>query len=332
MVRGVARPSRPGNILAQILEVKMASDGKQLESLVAFVEKELLPDGFVVNSNERVYNDEGIQIAEFDIEITGKVGSTTISWLIECRDRPRHGPAPGAWIEQLVGRRTRFGFNKVTAVSTTGFTAGASEFARSQGIELREVRSLAVEEFQSWLRITEMQQIRRICDLKHASIFLDDRESADRKNAAMAVIQKANGLDPILQSSTFAEHQTLSNAFLAAIQSIPDAFAGISVEFPKQIELDVEYPNSEDYFSVVTKVGPVRVKRIGFLGELSIECLQIPVMEASEYRHTGPGSAIAQVVTFAPQSILGTNLSVELHHMNESRVTHVAIRKLPSEP
>jgi len=60
----------------------MAVNGKQLESLVAFVEETLLPEGFTVTTNERVFNEEGIQIAEFDIEIRGKVGSTAIAWLI----------------------------------------------------------------------------------------------------------------------------------------------------------------------------------------------------------------------------------------------------------
>ena len=63
----------------------MSSDGKQLESLVAFVEETLLPPGFEVKSNERVFNDEGVQVAEFDIEIRGKVGTTSIAWLIEPR-------------------------------------------------------------------------------------------------------------------------------------------------------------------------------------------------------------------------------------------------------
>src|SRR3954468_8363390 len=114
----------------------MSTDGTDLEKLVAFVEKALLPQGFEVRSNKRVYNDDGIQIAEFDIEVRGQVGSGPISWLIECRDRPECGPAPGSWIEQLVGRRMRFGFNKVTAVSTTGFAKGARDFANAHGIEL----------------------------------------------------------------------------------------------------------------------------------------------------------------------------------------------------
>ena len=54
----------------------MANDGKQLEALVAAIEKILLPQGFEVKTNERVHNDGGVQIAEFDVEIRGRIGST----------------------------------------------------------------------------------------------------------------------------------------------------------------------------------------------------------------------------------------------------------------
>ena len=107
----------------------MSGEGQHLENLVRQVEELLLPKGFSVAGNSRVYNDENVQIAEFDIEVRGRLGSTYISWLIECRDRPGSGPAPGSWIEQLVGRRDRFRFSKVTAVSTTGFALGAEEYA-----------------------------------------------------------------------------------------------------------------------------------------------------------------------------------------------------------
>jgi len=42
----------------------MKKDGKQLEGLASFVDKTLLTQGLDVKTNERVYNDEGIQIAE----------------------------------------------------------------------------------------------------------------------------------------------------------------------------------------------------------------------------------------------------------------------------
>ena len=166
----------------------MTSKGKQLEALIAFVEKSLLPHGFEVKTNEKVYDADGVQIAEFDIEIRGKVGSTNFTWLIECRDRPSDGPAPGAWIEQLVGRRTRFGFNKVTAVSTMGFAPGAITFARSEGIELREVKALSPDEFDSWLAIRFHHHIEKITALRHASIQVNEQETEERKHVLLEIL------------------------------------------------------------------------------------------------------------------------------------------------
>ncbi len=120
----------------------MKNPGKQLEQLIKEIEQHLLPEGFNVDLNERVFNEDGIQIAEFDIVITGRLGSSSIRWLIECRDRPSDGPAPGAWIEQLVGRKARFNFQQVIAVSTTGFAEGAKDFAERAGIILRTVKKI----------------------------------------------------------------------------------------------------------------------------------------------------------------------------------------------
>jgi len=116
----------------------MKDSGKPLERLVRAIEEQLLPEGFEVSSNDRVIED-GVQLAEFDIVISGRLGSTDFKWLIECRDRPSQGAAPGAWIEQLVSRRSRFSFDKVIAVSTSGFAGGAIKYASEQGILLRTV-------------------------------------------------------------------------------------------------------------------------------------------------------------------------------------------------
>jgi hypothetical protein len=150
----------------------LASDGKDLELLVAFVEETLVPQGFSVSMNKRVFDDEGNQIAEFDVEVSGKLGSTDVRWLIECRDRPSSGAAPVAWIEQLVGRRDRFRFSKVTAVSTTRFASEARNYAERAGIEVREVKTLSPEEFWPWLQLSHMTFATRVHKLDHAKILL----------------------------------------------------------------------------------------------------------------------------------------------------------------
>ena len=308
----------------------MSSDGKQLESLVAFVEKKLLPPGFDVKSNERVFNDEGVQIAEFDIEIRGKVGTTTIAWLIECRDRPGHGAAPGAWIEQLVGRRMRFGFNKVTAVSTTGFATGATTFALEQGIELREVRSLEPTEFADWLQISSMRQVNRVTDLKHANIFVHPDESEESKEAALQTISSADGNARLLISSSTSEKENLTEAFFGAVQTVNDAFDGVVSGKPLKIRLVAQYLDADRYL-LDTPLGGVRVNQIEFLGELRIEETDVPVTKTAEYRHAETGEVISQLAAFAPQSILGMNLELEMHRMAETGETHVTMRRLPDD-
>lgn len=308
----------------------MSSDGKQLEALVAFVERDLLPPGFSVQSNERVFNDEGIQIAEFDIEVHGKVGSTTISWLIECRDRPGQGAAPGAWIEQLVGRRMRFGFNKVTAVSTTGFAAGAVDFARQQGIELREVASLGPKDFKDWLLITEMRQVRRVTDLKGATIFLSPTEADDVKQAAMDVIARATGNDEILISSSSGARANMIDAFFDAIQSVENAFNDVAVGKPRKVQLLSNYLD-DDHFLIHTAVGLAKVTQIAFIGELRVEEAVVPIVKTAEYRQAGTGDPISQLVAFGPQSILGMNFALELHRMAGSGETRVTMRRLPDD-
>src|SRR5258708_19442496 len=116
------------------------NSGKELELLVHEIEQSLLPSGFEVELNKKEFNKTGEQIAEFDIVISGRLGSSLVRWLIECRDRPSQGSAPGSWIEQLITRKTRFNFDKVIAVSTTGFSGVAIELAATSGISLRSVQ------------------------------------------------------------------------------------------------------------------------------------------------------------------------------------------------
>jgi len=127
------------------------NDGKSLELLTKLIESLLLPKGFEVETRKRIFNDLGIQIAEFDIVIKNKADSEPFYGLIECRDRPSRGAAPGEWIEQLYGRKHRFKFDKVMAVSSTGFSDGAKETARELGVELRNLETVTANEISNWL-------------------------------------------------------------------------------------------------------------------------------------------------------------------------------------
>ena len=125
------------------------NDGKDLEELVAEVERVAKGNGFNVEVNRKIYNDDGVQLSEFDIIISEDAGIYDDAVLIECRDRPSQGAAPSAWIEQLYGRKHIHGFSHVIAVSTTGFSPGAIHLAQKGNVELRVVDELQHPE--NWL-------------------------------------------------------------------------------------------------------------------------------------------------------------------------------------
>jgi hypothetical protein len=127
------------------------NDGTQLERIVELLERMKTPPGFTIERRHKVYQD-GEQIAELDIVISGFVGTTVeTTTLIECRDRPSEGAAPVSWIEQLAGRRDRLRLDSVVAVSSTGFSPAAISYGREKNIRLRTLADLNDEEMQSWI-------------------------------------------------------------------------------------------------------------------------------------------------------------------------------------
>jgi len=128
------------------------NDGKALENIVAILETTQLPEGSTVERRHPVYDDNRVQIAEMDIFITSPLGgSMTVKSLIECRDRPSEGAAPVNWIESLDSRRTRLKLDKVMAVSSTGFSPGAVQWAERCAIELRTFETITPDAVLGWL-------------------------------------------------------------------------------------------------------------------------------------------------------------------------------------
>lgn len=307
----------------------MSKDGKRLEALVAFIER-TMAKGFKVTTNDRVMDDEGRQIAEFDVLIEGKVGTGDIKWLIECRDRPSSGAAPGSWIEQLVGRRARFNLSKVTAVSTTGFAPGVAEFAALSGIELRVVEALTPEHFEDWLQLDYVIYRTRLSVLKTASFEPRSDTTQELRDALQTKLLTVDGAAPILRAPT-GELATAAAAFSGAIKLNEQLYDGAEPNGPaKPIRIKVSYPDN-DYFCIDTPSGAVAIDAIHFLGELSIQETRVPLTHTSEYRTVGSDEAIAQVVTFAPQPILGQPMSVEFHRLASTGQTHITLRRLPNE-
>jgi hypothetical protein len=307
----------------------MSGVGGDLEDLVALIERLHLPSGLEVTTNEHIYDEHGIQIAEFDVQVKGKVGTTDIRWLIECRDRPSEGPAPGSWIEQLIGRRDRFGFNKVTAVSTTGFAAGALKLARDKGIELREVRSLTAADVSGWLQAEHMPIVQPACRLFNAILY-SENEPGERQRAFDETVT-THPNEPILWHVENQKHYTIKDAFRAALSEKKDLFQQVEPDKPaRQLTMHVRYPTDNHHFVVNTTFGPVRVREIEFHGELEVKTTEVPLSRLMEYGRSESDEIISQSGAFVFDA-LGTKLSLGMHKLAQSGEIRLSIRKLDGE-
>lgn len=243
----------------------ISNSGKQLEQFVKQIESLLIPQGFSVESRKRVYNDAGIQIAELDIMITGKVGSAPYKLLIECRDRQSEGPASVSWIEQLVGRRARFKFDKVIAVSTTGFTVGAVAFANESSIELRSVSTLTLGDVAAWFRF----QVYACCGaLNHVAFgVLTD----DALQAFNGFLPQKSSID--CKSLEVVHSKTQKNVTMDAIwhkvfTENKAAFNNMRAGDIKQVTISVTYDDPNDKYHLETSTGLFPIDEIIFYSRI----------------------------------------------------------------
>lgn len=305
----------------------MENTGKKLENLVAQIEKLLLPENFTVTANERVFNDKGIQIAEFDIKINGRLGSTDIKWLIECRDRPTDGHAPASWVEQLVGRRDRFSFNKITAVSTTGFSQGAIEYAKKSGIEIRTVKEISFDDISNWFQMTHVTLINRICNLKNAMLLIEQDTSEIIRQSLKEVLVNQGPNAPILISTGTGEAVRPMDAFQAVVSENAKLYDDIEANSgSKKVKIKAIYQNDDSHFIVRTSKGDVRIREILFEGTLKVAINEIPINGITKYSKDIENEAIAHSVSFR-LNIGNENVGLEFHKLAHTGETHVLLRK-----
>jgi len=270
------------------------NDGKSLEQLVKLIEGLLIPRGFIIETRERVYNDNGVQIAEFDIVITGKLGSAPIKWLIQCRDRPSNGAAPGEWIEQLVGRRDRFNFDKVMAVSTTGFSEGAKEEAKRRGIEIRTMDSLTAESVMNWIPTNAPLVVRR-GDYSGVQFYLEDVTEEELHGLKSRFAPKT----PLIIDTESSETISMDEFWARILGKNPQLFDGITLNSePKSAPVRVACEG--DRYKIKIGERLVRIVEVHVSAILSISIPKMPLTEV--YQYSAPeGELIAQVTKWEGQ-------------------------------
>jgi hypothetical protein len=307
----------------------MSHDGKDLEGLVELIESLALPDGFNITRRHLVRDENGELLAELDLVIEGVVGVTSFKYLIECRDRPSAGSAPGSWIEQLAFRKTRFDLDRVIAVSTTGFSASAEQAARKGNVELRRVETISDKSFDSWLKAQTIEFQSHGGTLHGAEL----RVSPDTDKALTDALAEALKSEPnvLLVRSIDGQTVPVSVAFQGAVNEQKHVWDEMvrAGQTEQKIILAARY-GSDDHFIVMTYVGPVRIAEIVFEGTLRLEQKFAKIKSAKRYSRAD--DTLAQAVDFEEFDVGDTQYALSLYRVGEDGPTHVLLHRTSLVP
>ena len=145
----------------------MPRKGRELETLVALIERVLSPTGAAVRSPDYLQDRITGERREVDISIRSKVGSVELLLICECRDRASVQDV--TWIEQIAQKRKDVGASKAVAISSSAFTEPALKKARFLGIDTRLVRDLSAEAISDWFTVGVLTLSTIHADVVHAS-------------------------------------------------------------------------------------------------------------------------------------------------------------------
>jgi hypothetical protein len=234
-------------------------------------------------------------------------------------------------MEQLVTRRAEGPFHRVTAVSTTGFSAGATSLAEKYDIELREVKELSAESFADWLHLEFVECHTQKIDLVNALLGVDLAADDPRRAAAIAAFASTDGKSKILRVQATGELASAEEAFTHVVQAHDELWAPVQANGPAvPVHIQADYPPGLR-FELLTAAGPVEIAQIRFAGQLALEVTLRGRSYSAEYRRALSGEVISQVVAFEAHSMFGMRLATEFHRFADSGETEIILRRLPDD-
>jgi len=128
----------------------MVREGRNFEEVVKLIEETIAGENIEVKSPDYIPDKDTGQLREVDVSLRGKIGSSNILVIIECRDRMKRPPQDVTWIEQITCKQKSVGADKLIAVSSKGFTEPAKIKAKKNEIELRTFDEIDPEEIHRW--------------------------------------------------------------------------------------------------------------------------------------------------------------------------------------
>jgi hypothetical protein len=261
--------------------------GRDLEVLVANLEKHLGDTRIQVTSPDYIVGRNSGSRREVDVALRARIGSSLVLVIVECRDRDETQDV--TWVEHLASKREDVGADKAVAVSAMGFTKGAKNAAAAYGIPLRTLQQVNLSEVLLWFPFQEIPLDRLCWTLHHIEIAVEK----DALQSLQSVADPSEGGEPLRvdQALFRAKH----NGSVALIwQHLwndlpgPRIYEGVPSDGTRvRRVVQIQFPNEQLRYQVETAIGYVDVMEVTVFADLWIERKQIPLALVQSYDDAG---------------------------------------------
>jgi hypothetical protein len=253
----------------------MARMGRDLERVISLLEGSLPQSGIQLKSPDFLPDKDTGALREVDISLRGRIGSSDILAIIECRDRD--ATADVTWIEQVITKRNSVNADKAMAVSSSKFSKPATLKAKKYNIVIRtldEIDPADITELffkRPYMLIYTLQS-------KILHIHMPHQQSPEGKEIDI--------VDPIFKRKIDNKLVSFNDIW---INILNDISSNIQKEIPLngtkiQCKIIYNFPNVQYSFQASTKSGDLNIESLIIYAFLWFTEQKVPSTSLKEYR------------------------------------------------
>jgi hypothetical protein len=228
----------------------MARKGRDLEKVISILEGELQQSGIQVKSPDFLPDRDTGEPREVDISLRGRIGSSDVLAIIECRDHHKHRQDV-TWIEQVITKRSSVNADKVLAVSSSNFSEAARIKAEKNNIELRTLEEVNSKDVEDWfVKCPYMIVYRVYSDFIQVNFYPQSPDG-----------QKIDINEPIFKRKTDNKSVSFNDIWLSLPPDLTQKNVPLDGSKIKR-KIILKYENDKDRFQISTKSGDVDIESL----------------------------------------------------------------------
>ena len=265
--------------------------------MVARIEADAGPRGMTVTSPDRIRCKTTARLREVDASIRSQTGTVEMLVTIECRRRADIQDV--TWIEQLVTKKHAIGADHTIAVSASGFSKNAHKVAAENGISLRKISEVGIEDINSLLRLDFVLFWHKACAISRAGIRKFRSLDWKMPNPSDVDFELPGNTDPF--APIFRNDETGAtwslNDLWHQVQEAADPFEGVEKAQPSILRTACfPYPGT---VTLTTADGPVQLGDVMLTVGLWIEAETVALDAADKVEYSSEDIQALQRVEFA---------------------------------